>query len=108
NNIKSSDIILFTRLVNICNSRSNLSTNQLLEYYRDSDIFKKLEKLSVWNNMIRHDLIKDTFIEILNKLYYSIIEQKYNNLINRDRLNKLNCKERLELWSLNLKLAQYK
>ncbi|MCV2531360.1 MAG: DNA primase, partial [Candidatus Lightella neohaematopini] len=107
-NVNSSDVILFITLVNTCNTKSNLSTNQLLEYYRNSNIFNKLEKLAVWNNMIKHNLIKDTFIEMLNKLRYYIIEQKYNNLINRDRINKLNYKERLELWSLNLKLAKYK
>ncbi|MCV2526286.1 MAG: DNA primase [Candidatus Lightella neohaematopini] len=107
-NTSSSDIILFVMLVNTCNAKSNLSTNQLLEYYRHSDVFEKLEKLSVWNHMIKHNLIEDTFIEMLDKLHYSIIEQKYNNLINRDRLSKLNYKERLELWSLNLKLAKHK
>ncbi|MCV2524627.1 MAG: DNA primase [Candidatus Lightella neohaematopini] len=107
-NTNSSDITLFIMLVNTCNAKSNLSTNQLLEYYRHSDIFEKLEKLAVWNHMIKYNLIEDTFIEMLDKLHYSIVEQKYNNLINRDRLNKLNYKERLELWSLNLKLAQHK
>ena len=78
----------------------------MLERYRDNKLSKQLETLAIWNHMIEEAMIEQTFIDTLKSLYDSILEQRLEELIAKDRVHGLSADERKELWSLNLALAK--
>ncbi|GKX63428.1 DNA primase [Pragia fontium] len=97
---------LFIELVKTCLAQPGLTTGQLLELYRGNKFSQQLETLATWNHMIVEDMIEETFIDTLAKLYDSVLEQRQEELIARDRTHGLNADERKELWSLNMALAK--
>lgn len=99
-------IPLFIQLVETCLAQPGLTTGQLIELYRDNKFIKQLETLATWNHMIVEDMVETTFVDTLGSLYDSILEQKQDILIAKDRTHGLNSDERRELWSLNLALAK--
>lgn len=99
-------IPLFIELVETCLAQPGLTTGQLLEHYRDNKFSKQLETLAIWNHMIVEEMIETTFVDTLGSLYDSILEQRQETLIARDRTHGLTAEERKELWSLNVALAK--
>lgn len=99
-------IELFIELVKTCLAQPGLTTGQLLELYRGNKFSQQLETLATWNHMIVEDMIADTFLDTLGKLYDSVLEQRQEQLIARDRTHGLSSEERKELWSLNMALAK--
>ena len=97
---------LFLELLETCLAQPGLTTGQLLERYRDNKLSKQLETLAIWNHMIEEAMIEQTFIDTLKSLYDSILEQRLEELIAKDRVHGLSADERKELWSLNLALAK--
>ena len=97
---------LFIELVNTCMAQPGLTTGQLLELYRGNKFSQQLETLATWNHMIVEDMIEATFLDTLGKLYDSVLEQRQEELIARDRTHGLSSEERKELWSLNMALAK--
>lgn len=97
---------LFIELVQTCQAQPGLTTGQLLELYRDNKSGAQLETLAIWNHMIIEDMIEATFVDTLARLYDSILEQRQEELIARDRTHGLTAEERKELWSLNMALAK--
>ncbi|WP_410013413.1 DNA primase [Sodalis sp. C49] len=97
---------LFIELVQTCQAQPGLTTGQLLELYRDNKSSPQLETLAIWNHMIIEDMIEATFVDTLTSLYDSILEQRQEELIARDRTHGLTTEERKELWSLNMALAK--
>ncbi|WP_413726536.1 DNA primase [Sodalis sp. RH16] len=99
---------LFIELVQTCQAQPGITTGQLLEHYRDNKSSRQLETLATWNHMIIDDMVEETFIDTLTSLYDSILEQRQEVLIARDRTHRLTAEERKELWSLNKALAKKK
>ncbi|MBK5143002.1 DNA primase [Budviciaceae bacterium BWR-B9] len=97
---------LFIELVKTCLAQPGLTTGQLLELYRGNNYSQQLETLATWNHMIVEDMVEETFLDTLAKLYDSVLEQRQEELIARDRTHGLNAEERKELWSLNMALAK--
>lgn len=97
---------LLIELVHACKVQPGLTTGGLLENYRYNKFYKQLETLATWNHMIMDDMIEDTFLDALASLYDSVLQQRQNWLIARDRSHRLNSDERQELWSLNIALAK--
>jgi len=97
---------LFIELVQRCQAQPGLTTGQLLELYRDNKSSPQLETLATWNHMIIEDMIEATFVDTLTSLYDSILEQRQEELIARERTHGLTAEERKELWSLNMALAK--
>ncbi len=103
---KQAGLPLFIELVNTCLAQPGLTTGQLLELYRDNKFSQQLETLATWNHMIVEDMVEPTFMDTLGSLYDSILEQRQEELIAKDRTHGLSADERKELWSLNLALAK--
>lgn len=103
---KQAGLPLFVELVQTCLSQPGLTTGQLLELYRDNKFSQQLETLATWNHMIVEDMVEQHFIDTLTNLYDSVLEQRQEELIARDRTHGLNTAERQELWSLQLALAK--
>lgn len=104
--IRQAGIPLFIELVKTCQAQPKLKSGLLLEQYRNNKFYSQLETLVSWNHMIVDDMIEPTFVDTLEKLYNSILQQRQSLLIARDRTHGLTLKERKELWSLNLSLTK--
>lgn len=96
---------LFTELVNTCLSQPGLTTGLLLEQYRGTKEAATLEKLAMWND-IKDENVEKTFTDTLNRILDSMLEQRQEELIARDRTHGLSNEERRELWQLNQELAK--
>lgn len=94
---KLAGIPLFIELIETCLANPGLTTGQLLELYRDNKFSKQLETLAIWNHMIVEEMIERTFIDTLSSLYDSILEQRQEELIAKDRITGLTPDERKEL-----------
>ncbi|QCI23096.1 DNA primase [Buchnera aphidicola] len=96
----------FLNLVNKCIKYPNHNTGQILEMYRNTIIFKKLNQLAKWNHMIADNQIKQVFLDSLNNLHNRALENKKSNLISKERKIGLKKDEKYELWLINKKLAK--
>lgn len=99
---------LFAELVNTCLSQPGLTTGQLLEQYRGTKEAATLEKLSMWDDIADKDIAEKTFTDSLNHMFDSMLEQRQEELIARERTHGLSSEERRELWRLNQELAKNK
>ncbi|AUU99566.1 DNA primase [Phytobacter ursingii] len=97
---------LFTELVNTCLSQPGLTTGQLLEQYRGTKEAATLEKLAMWDDIADKDIAEKTFNDALNHMFDSMLVQRQEELIARDRIHGLSSEERRELWQLNQELAK--
>ena len=97
---------LFVELVNTCLSQPGLTTGQLLEQYRGTKEAATLEKLSMWDDIADKDIAEKTFTDSLNHMFDSMLEQRQEELIARERTHGLSSEERRELWRLNQELAK--
>lgn len=104
--LKLPGIAFFIELINFCKKYPGLKTSQVLEYYRENNVYTHLENLATWNHMIIEDMIEITFIELLTSIYDYILKKRQEALIARDRIYGLKTKERKELWLLNQELAK--
>lgn len=109
-NCKYKKIIIFINLVKLCRFYPTATTKQLVKLYITNKYQNRyvidLIRLAHWKHMIKKEMIIITFIDTLNKLYNSILEQRQDELIAQARLSPLTTRERQELWLLNQKLHQ--
>ncbi|MXP56400.1 DNA primase [Pantoea sp. Mhis] len=100
NQSKIAGLSLFIDLVTCCMKYPNLSTGQLLELYRGTNLSQTLETLATWNHMIIDEEAERVFHDSLTSLYDSALEQRLEELIALDRTQGLNATQRREFWSL--------
>ncbi|AFP85026.1 DNA primase [secondary endosymbiont of Ctenarytaina eucalypti] len=103
---KQLGVPLFIELVQTCQAGSGLTTGQLLEHYRETQFSSQLNTLATWNHMIIDETVEATFLDTLENLYDSILEDRQEALITRARTHGLTAEERQQLWSLNQALAK--
>ncbi|WP_343128230.1 DNA primase [Buchnera aphidicola (Takecallis taiwana)] len=96
---------LFLEILHICRKYNNINTGQIIEFYRNKNIFSVVTKLAYWNNFIDHDTINHVFINLIKKIYYIALDKKYQKLIIKDRLTHLNYDEKCILWKINKTLS---
>lgn len=106
NNLCQPGLVLFLKIVKICKVNNNLTTQQILHYFKKNKYYLQLENLANWNNMINNDKIEETFIDNLTSLYNIFIERRQNILISLDRTRGLTNVERQELWYINKSLSK--
>ncbi|XBC44420.1 MAG: DNA primase [Buchnera aphidicola (Schlechtendalia peitan)] len=105
-NIQLVGLPLFINLIKKCAAFPNCNTGQILEMYRNTKIFYKLNQLAKWNHMIVKNQIKQVFLDSLNNLYNKYLEHKQNILLSKERTIGLQKDEKCELWLINKKLAK--
>lgn len=96
---------LFSELVNTCLSQPGLTTGQLLEQYRGTNEATTLEKLSAWAD-IKDENVEKMFTDTLKHILDSVLEQRQEELIARDRTHGLTNEERLEFWQIRQALER--
>lgn len=94
-------ISLFLEIFKICKKNNNINTGQIIELYRNQKKFFIIQKLAYWNNLIHNKKKNKVFIDLIKKIYNIALEKKYNLLIMKDRLKKLQLKEKYLLWKIN-------
>ncbi|QJC30428.1 DNA primase [Enterobacteriaceae endosymbiont of Neohaemonia nigricornis] len=93
----------FIKLIKVC-SNENITTQNIIEYYKNTKFKQSLEILAKWNHMIPNNQIEELFIQLINKLKINILEDRQNYLISLERQQGLSIKQKNELWSLNKKI----
>lgn len=73
-------------MVDVCRSTPGMSTGQLLERYRDNKFAKQLEKLATWNDIEIEEIAENTFIDALNHLFNSALDERFDYLIAKNEL----------------------
>ncbi|URL01868.1 DNA primase [Avibacterium sp. 20-126] len=99
---------LFEKITALCRERVGMTTAQILEHYRDTEHFRPLEILAVWDHLVDEDKIEDTFRETLRSFYLQLMEKNIEMLIAKARTEGLNEQERHTLAQLLLKKQQNK
>ncbi|CRK85911.1 DNA primase [Candidatus Providencia siddallii] len=100
--IKTPGIYLFKEIVDYCHSSPKITTGQLLERYRNNKFSKLLEKLVIWNDINEKEIAKKTFLDALNHLFNKAIDERFNYLIAKERIQKLTTEERKEVYLLTI------
>lgn len=100
--IQMPGLSLFQELVDVCRSTPGMSTGQLLERYRDNKFAKQLEKLATWNDIEIEEIAENTFIDALNHLFNSALDERFDYLIAKERTEGLTPEEREEVRLITL------
>lgn len=79
-----------------------MNTGQLLERYRDNNFAKQLEKLATWNDIEIEEIAENTFIDALNHLFNSALDERFDYLIAKERTQRLTPEEREEVRLITL------
>ncbi|MFZ7240914.1 DNA primase [Avibacterium avium] len=99
---------LFEKITALCRERVGITTAQILEHYRDTEHFRPLEILAVWDHLVDEDKIEETFRETLRYFYLQLMDKNIEMLIAKERTEGLNEQERQALAQLLLKKQQNK
>lgn len=97
---------LFAQLVEICLAHPGLTTGQLLEHYRDTPVAASLEKIAMWDDIARPEIVRETFIEVLNHLFSQALDIRLQELLARSRTHGLSAQEQEEVQVITEALAK--
>ncbi|MEW6998900.1 DNA primase [Colwelliaceae bacterium BS250] len=98
--IKVPGIDLFKQLMQQCKANPKLNSAQIIESWRGTEQAKVLAKLVVWQHHIDSDAAENVFIDILDKIINTFVENRTETLLQKARLGQLNSQEKQELQSL--------
>ncbi|REL36521.1 DNA primase [Thalassotalea euphylliae] len=93
-------VSLLTELLEICTRSPNINSGQIIEMYRDRVEGKQLAKLLCWEHQINADNAEDVFLDSIEKLLNTLVEQRTELLLQKGRLNQLTAQEKRELQAL--------
>lgn len=105
-NLKIKGLPIFLTVLKTCIDNPNLNTGQLLEFYRDSTIINILKILARWDHMIVQLEIPHMFLDLLKKIYNTVLENRQEYLISQERIKGLTMEEKKEIWYINKKLSK--
>ncbi|MGP2769967.1 DNA primase [Serratia marcescens] len=92
---------LFSELVSLCLAQPGIKTGQILEEYRDTKFSANLETLSAWNDISDTEIAERTFLDSLNHMFDSVLEQRLEELLALSRTQGLSPSEREEVRMIN-------
>ncbi|UJF19122.1 DNA primase [Vibrio sp. SS-MA-C1-2] len=95
-------IQLLTSLVEKCHQHPNITTGQLLEYWRDDSHEPLIAKLAAWDLLINKSNITEVFADSLDKVYAQCVEKQIAQLQAKERTVGLSTEEKRELQLLIL------
>ncbi|ATF09666.1 DNA primase [Candidatus Enterovibrio altilux] len=91
---------IFTTMLELCNQCPNVTTGQLLEFWRGTDQEVLLAKLASWELPINEYNVLDVFLDSLDKVLAQCVIQQIDKLQAKDRSVGLSTEEQQELWLL--------
>lgn len=93
-------VSLFNELLEICAANPQINSGQIIEMFRSREEGKQLAKLLCWEHQIMPDNAEDVFLDSIEKLLNSLVEQRTEHLLQKARLNQLTVEEKRELQTL--------
>ncbi|NMP32115.1 DNA primase [Thalassotalea sp. M1531] len=91
---------LFNELLAICASNPHINSGQIIELFRERQEGKQLAKLLIWEHQIDSGNAEDVFLDSIEKLLNTLVEQRTEVLLQKARLNQLTPEEKRELQTL--------
>lgn len=93
-------ISLFLEIYRQCSEKSGMTTGQLLEFWRNKKEQKIIEKLAMWDHLIKDDNIEASFYGNLKYLHSKVMEKRIEALKAKGRTDTLSLDEKKELMEL--------
>ena len=101
-------LTLLNSLLEICRNTPNISTGQLLEYWRETPEYNQLNKLAVWQNDVEEGKYEAVFLDILENFLNLHINNKIEYLKQKARTGLiLTSEETQQLASLLVEQKQH-
>lgn len=91
---------LLNSLLVLCKQNSQMNSAQLLECFRDTEQGAQLAKILCWQHHIEPENAEDVFLDSIEKLFNTFVEQRTELLLQKARSNQIDAQERLELQAL--------
>jgi len=93
-------IALLNQLLQLCQQNPQANSAQLLENFRDTAEGKQLEKLMCWQHDTAEDAAEDVFLDNIEKLLNSFVEQRIEVLLQKASSKEISKPEMQELQML--------
>ena len=93
-------IPLLNELLRLCKQNPKVNSAQLIEYFRDQEAGKQLTKIMCIEHHIETGHAEDTFLDIIEKFLNKFLENRSNELMEKQRTEGLTKAEIGELHSL--------
>lgn len=93
-------VALLNQLLNLCQQNPTIKTQQLLEYFRDTEQGKQLAKLMCWQHHIEEEAATDVFLDSIEKLLNNFVEQRAEILLQKARIGQMTIQEKQELQAI--------
>ena len=93
-------IPLLIQVLEICLQNPGIKTPQLLEYFRGSEQGKQLAKLMCWQHHIESNAAADVFLDSIEKLLNTFVEQRAEVLLQKARTGLMTQTEKQELQAI--------
>lgn len=90
-------ITLLNQLMRLCKQSPDITSAQILEYYRDTEEGKQLAKLMCWQHNVSAEAAEAVFEDSIEKLFSQFLEIRTENLLQKARLNQITREEKQEL-----------
>ncbi|WP_371376836.1 DNA primase [Thalassotalea aquiviva] len=97
-NVPGSDLL--KSIMRQCKQTPNLTSAQIIESWRDTEQGKVLAKLVIWEHNIDADAAQNVFIDTLDKLIKTFVDDRTEALLQKARLGELTSDEKRELQTL--------
>lgn len=93
-------IPLLNELLMLCQQNANAQSAQIIEHYRNTPHEKPLAKLMCWEHQIDSNNMEDVFIDSIEKLLNTFVEQRTEQLLQKARQGDMSPDEKQELQAL--------
>ena len=81
-------INLLNELLVICLNNPHINSAQIVEHYRDTEQGKQLAKLLCWEHQIESENAEDVFLDSIENLLNTFVEQRTEMLLQKARMDK--------------------
>ncbi len=93
-------VALLNQLIGLCKQNEKINGAQLIEYFRDTEEGKQLTKLMCWQHHIVEEAAESVFLDSIEKLLDSFVEQRTELLLQKARTGQMSPNEKQELQAL--------
>ena len=93
-------IELLNQVLALCHKNPETNSAQLLEYFREMPQGQHLAKLMCWQHEIESEAAEEVFLDSIEKLLNTFVEQRTEALIQKGRSGQITIEEKQELQAL--------
>lgn len=93
-------IPLLNQMIDIAVARPEMTSAQFIEYYRGKPEESQLAKLAVWQHGVKPENAEEFFLDTIEKLFNSFLEQRTETLLQKAHLGQITPQEKQELQAL--------